>query len=273
MEYFTSVPISEHIIRICDPVAVAMYLVIGEKEAVLIDTGCGFGNLREYVSSLTDKPVTVLLTHGHLDHAAGAADFDRVYMNRRDEEVYRVHSAIDYRRSFYQDIPGIRDIPAREYVRPAQEPFCDLHDGQVFDLGGISVEAVAVPGHTPGSMMMLMPQERTILFGDACGVGVMLFEDWALTVSEYRDSLLSLKEKQEHRYDTVLRNHGTFGSTKGVLDDCIACCGDILAGRDDRVPARVFGQEGFCQAKRVDAHGRRLDGREGNILYRLDKAR
>ena len=37
MEYFTSVPISEHIIRICDPVAVAMYLVIGEKEAVLRD--------------------------------------------------------------------------------------------------------------------------------------------------------------------------------------------------------------------------------------------
>lgn len=90
--------------------------------------------------------------------------------------------------------------------------------------------------------------------------GRYVFEDWALTVSEYRDSLLSLKEKQEHRYDTVLRNHGTFGSTKGVLDDCIVCCGDILAGRDDRVPARVFGQEGFCQAKRVDAHGRRLDG-------------
>ncbi len=273
MEYFTSVPISEHITRICDPAAVAMYLVTGERGAVLMDTGCGFGNLREYVSSLTDKPVTVLLTHGHLDHAAGASNFDRVYMNHRDREVYRIHCDIAYRRSFYRDIPVIGQIPESEYARPAEMPFEDLYDGQVFDLGGISVEAVAVPGHTPGMMMLLMPQERTILFGDACGVGVMLFEDWALSVGEYRKSLLALKESCEGRYDRILRNHGTFVSTKQVLDDCISCCDDILAGRDDHVPVKVFGQEGFYQAKRVDGHGCRLDGREGNILYRSDKAR
>ena len=78
--YFEYQTITEHVKRILLPGDVFAYLAEGEEKAVLIDTGCGLGDLRSYVKSLTDKPITVLLTHGHLDHAPGAVQFEKVYM-------------------------------------------------------------------------------------------------------------------------------------------------------------------------------------------------
>ena len=49
-----------------------MYLVEGTEKAALIDTGYGVGNLKGYIKTLTEKPLIVLITHGHLDHVAGA---------------------------------------------------------------------------------------------------------------------------------------------------------------------------------------------------------
>ena len=48
------------------------YLLIGEERALLIDTGCGAGNLKEAVLKLTQKPLLGALTHRHPDHAGGA---------------------------------------------------------------------------------------------------------------------------------------------------------------------------------------------------------
>ena len=73
MGYFTSEKISDHVTRITNPSVVYSYLVEGDERAVLLDTGCGLGDLKAYVESLTDKPYEVVLTHGHVDHAGGAS--------------------------------------------------------------------------------------------------------------------------------------------------------------------------------------------------------
>lgn len=44
------------------------FLIEGPEKALLIDTGQGVGDLRSCVEMLTDKPVTVVLTHNHADH-------------------------------------------------------------------------------------------------------------------------------------------------------------------------------------------------------------
>ena len=49
LNHFTCEKLSDHVYRIIDALEVATYLVIGEKEACLIDTTPGAGNIKEYV--------------------------------------------------------------------------------------------------------------------------------------------------------------------------------------------------------------------------------
>ena len=53
------------------------YLLCGETEAVLIDTGLGISDLRAIVDSLTRLPLTVLTTHVHWDHIGAHRLFAR----------------------------------------------------------------------------------------------------------------------------------------------------------------------------------------------------
>lgn len=80
--------------------AVYMYLLEGTHEALLIDTGYGSFPLKETVRELTDLPVTVILTHGHLDHIGGSAAFDRVLLHEGDGECYRLHAGKKERELF-----------------------------------------------------------------------------------------------------------------------------------------------------------------------------
>lgn len=75
---FKTEKVTERITRIYAFATELMYLVEGTEKAVLIDTGSGIGSLKACVEQLTDKPVVVLVTHGHVDHAMGAAEIEDV---------------------------------------------------------------------------------------------------------------------------------------------------------------------------------------------------
>ena len=62
------VRINEDIILIDDAGDSTCYLVMGKERALLIDTANGQENLMEIVGELTTLPVTVVNTHGHIDH-------------------------------------------------------------------------------------------------------------------------------------------------------------------------------------------------------------
>ena len=72
---FRTEKVTDRITRIFAHSGELMYLVEGEEKAALLDTGSGIGFFRPLVESLTDKPLIVLITHGHVDHAMGASEF------------------------------------------------------------------------------------------------------------------------------------------------------------------------------------------------------
>jgi len=58
---------------------VISYLIEGEEQALLFDTGNGIGDIAAVVRALTSKPVAVLNSHSHYDHVGGNYAFDKIY--------------------------------------------------------------------------------------------------------------------------------------------------------------------------------------------------
>lgn len=270
MEIFTSEKVTDRIWRIVDCLDNCCYLVVGDDRACLLDTLDGFGNIKEFAQTLTEKPIFVVLTHGHIDHAAGCCFFDEVWLNHRDLILFQQHCSLKFRQENYCNHPKVKDIPITEYNPMYTGVLNDIQDNQEFDLGNCTIQMIAVPGHTQGMMVPLIKEERIIVFGDACGVGVLLFGENSSCVSEYRKSLMHLKEF-EGEYDVILRNHGTFCSPKELLNNVIECCDDILDGKNRDQIVRSHGID-FHIAKPIDNQENRLDGKQGNIKYTLDKA-
>ncbi len=257
--------LSPHITQITDPTGVYLFLVEGQREAMLIDTGVGFAGLKETVDSLTAKPYSVLVTHMHPDHAGGVGVFDRVYLHPADLHLtaeQAVEGRLGYARACMA--PGTEVSEADLIPAPVGKEYLPLSDGQIFDLGGITLEAIHVPGHTPGSVCVLFREEKSILFGDACNANTLIL--WGAPISEYRQSLLRLRTRKVD-FDTVYYSHGPRPQGPGrALEDNIDLCGRILAGTDDAVPTEFLGMQAL-RAAAMGPHWNRLDGGYGNIVY------
>lgn len=258
--------LSQHITQITDPTGVYLFLVEGETGAALIDTGVGFAGLRETVESLTSKPLTVILTHMHPDHAGGAMAFPKVYCHRADWEMAG-ETALESRMGYSAACMAPGTVLTEEDFLPpvtAEKKFLPLEDGYTFDLGGITLEIIHVPGHTPGSCCVLFREERSILFGDACNNNTLLM--WGTDISTYRESLKRLKTFQS-QFDTVYYSHGPRPEGPGTsLEDNIELCGKILAGTDDAIPCDFLGMKAL-RAVAITPDFRRVDGKYGNIVY------
>lgn len=272
MIHFSCEKLGSNLIRILDGSDVCDYLVLGTERAALIDTSYGVGDLKGYVETLTDKPYDVFITHGHVDHASGAEPFETVYMNPADTELYRERCGMEYRRPSITMRGIYPDLEEQDFHSLRTKPFLPLSDGMQFDLGGETIRWVAVPGHTQGTMVPILEKSRIAIFGDACGVGVLLVLPECSTVEAYCESLKHL-QTFELMYDKVLRQHGTMESSKQVLEDNIENCENILKGTDAAEKADFRGKPCLRAAKTDPKTGKRLDGREGNILYFKERIR
>ncbi len=278
MVLFKREKITPAVSRIRSTPDVCMYLVEGNERAALIDTGNGVGDLKGYVEELLmGKPYDVIVTHGHVDHASGADQFDRVYMSELDYELSLSHCTVEHRKSSFsywrEMFPGtMPEFEEEDFIPVRTRPYLPLSDGQEFDLGGITLRMIHTPGHTQGIMVVLDVEERIAFFGDACGVQVLMLAQETTTIEMYQKSLKRLRSFAD-QYDRVLRNHGTCESPCSVLDDNIEVCEKILTGTDDAVPAS-FEDVKCIRAMETDPKSRkRVDGKEGNILYLPEKIR
>jgi len=249
-----------------------MYLVEGDKKAALLDTGSGIGSLKACVHKLTTKPIIVLLTHGHVDHAMGAAEFDEVYMNHVDDYIYLEHGDMSFRTEGLSMLPLESGITEADLIPTAPvENFHDLHAGDVFDLGGVSVEVFDCAGHTKGSVVLLINGENSILLGDACNYFTFMFDNYSTTITEYKKNLQALSlALKDRKIDTVYLSHGDGNGHQDLIEDIISVCSDIQKGKIDDIPFIFQGKDGLI-AKAMDSDMKRVDGGKGNIVYNKNR--
>jgi glyoxylase-like metal-dependent hydrolase (beta-lactamase superfamily II) len=170
------------------------YLVVGDKQGVLIDTGFAMGNIQQYAQTLTDKPVRAAAnTHGHFDHTGGNGWFERAHMGARALEIaktpYPSKAALNYPLVYLVTIVG---------------------DGDIIDLGGRSLEVFEIPAHAPSSIAFLDRKERILFSGDEVDKGVMLYwmqDEPQPTVEQHA---LNMEKLLQHRkeFDFICAGHG-----------------------------------------------------------------
>lgn len=123
---------------ILDDGRVRQFLIVGEKEALLVDTGFEDSGVYESVRAVTELPVRVIMTHGDMDHAGGLKDFGKCYLNEKDWHL----------------------ISDGTELKP-------LNEGDVFECGGYRFETIEIPGHTFGSVAFFEREKRLLLPGDS----------------------------------------------------------------------------------------------------------
>ena len=231
----------------------AVYLLVGRTEALLIDTGCGVCDLKGVIGSLTDKPYRVVISHGHQDHIGGMACFDKVYLNQNDHEMAK---SVDneVRRSFAEAFGKAGGYEVFEYSPETIEDitqfpeFLPLNDGDMFDLGGRVIQAIAIPGHTNGGMSFLDEKNRIIFSGDCCNVNLLA------TDCSVESTLNALRKFQSYsdRFDQNFNGHvgylgsaSCFSQPKTVTDDLIEICERILRNEGEPEPFDFVGHSFF----------------------------
>ena len=178
----------------------------GAGRAVVVDPGpddpTHLDAVLQVVRELGAIVAVTLLTHGHLDHSAGARRF--------------------------HELTG---APVRA-LDPLQRLGSEgLAEGQRITVDGLEVEVVATPGHTSDSLSFLLPADAAVLTGDTVlgrGTTVVAHPDGRL--GDYLESLRRLGSlAREGRIDAVLPGHGP------ALDDATAVIDGYLAHRGQRL--------------------------------------
>jgi glyoxylase-like metal-dependent hydrolase (beta-lactamase superfamily II) len=190
------------------------YLIEGDDRALVIDAGFSPG-LRAVVDDLTDKPLDLLITHAHPDHIVALDEFDGVYMS-------------------HLEIPAYLERYAGRF-RKKPEDFRDITDGMVLDLGNRKLEMMILPGHTPGSVLVLDRANQLLYTSDALGTQTlwMHLPDSA-SLEEYlrhMDRLYAFIEGLDHL--VVLGGHKCMSRmelTKAYIDDVYTAVSQVVSG-------------------------------------------
>jgi len=139
----------------------------GSEETVVVDPGFEPAAVHAVLDAAGKRPVAVLLTHAHLDHAGEAGSF------AGELPVY-VHP---------DDVPAFSDYGAwGGGGGAALDAVADLRtfvDGDVLRFAGLALEVVHTPGHTPGSSCFLIDEEVVLLSGDLVFAGTIGRSDFA----------------------------------------------------------------------------------------------
>jgi len=225
---------------IFDPQGVFCYLVVGSQRALLFDTVYGIGNLEQTVKSITEKPLYVVLGHGHVDHAGGAYQFEEVYLHEADFELCRLHTSRDFRGTVLDGLnksgaPMPVGIDPQAYLEGGTGNLKSLEPNRIFNLGDLNIEVINMEGHTAGSIGLLVQEHKVLLDSDSANTHIWMFLNESLPVSQY---IAMLERVIKLDFDTFFIGHSNVPMPKSFFQKFINAARRISIEKS--VPYNVF---------------------------------
>ena len=171
------------------PVQTNCYFAVNEetKEVLVIDPGAGAGQLADRLRMGDYKPVAILLTHGHFDHAGAA------------EELAKTFQIPIYAHEVEKETLASVELNASWMMRKNETYQADrfVKDEEELELAGFHLRVLHTPGHTVGGCCYYFPYEDVVFSGDtlfAMSVGRTDFAKGSATqlIQGIRDKLMVL---------------------------------------------------------------------------------
>jgi hydroxyacylglutathione hydrolase len=127
------------------------------RAGAVVDPGGDLERIKGAIAEVGMKVEKILLTHGHIDHAAGAADL----RDALGVKIFGPHRA---------DLFLLEGLEAqgRQYGLDAKNVTPDhwLDEGDSVDVAGHNFKVFHCPGHSPGSVVLFNDAQRFALVGD-----------------------------------------------------------------------------------------------------------
>ena len=151
----TAMSIQMYVVSVC---ATNCYFVINDdtREVLIIDPGASAKQLAEKVVESGLKPVAILLTHGHFDHASAVAELSqllgvKVYAHEAERETLETP-----------------DLNLSGWEGKADTYHADVYvkDEQELELAGFKVRVLFTPGHTVGGCCFYFVEQNVVFSGD-----------------------------------------------------------------------------------------------------------
>jgi len=146
------------------------YLILGNKRALLLDTGMGMSDLKKVTDQLTRLPIVVLNSHTHDDHVGDNWEFQTIY--GMDTDFTRQNARGSREDAQAEIAPGQicgslpKGFDPKTYATRPWKISAYIHDGQQLDLGGRTLQVLATPGHTPDAISLFDRAHGLLFTGD-----------------------------------------------------------------------------------------------------------
>lgn len=143
---------------IVGPVCTNCYLLVNHKtgELLVVDPGDQAQLIEKQIEKTGAKPVAILLTHGHFDHAGAAEELADKYQI----SIY-AHEA---ERETLED-PGL-NLCGMIGEHKVYHADIFVKDEEVLNLAGFSIRVFLTPGHTIGGCCYYIADEKILFSGD-----------------------------------------------------------------------------------------------------------
>ncbi len=223
----------------------SIYLSIHAHKAFVIDTGMVDEPLLPVLEAITDKPIECVLTHAHVDHMDHAEAFKQVYVGAKDKQAWkwklRVFSVV-----------GSFALQGKVRCHPVSR-YTSLYEGDILTSGKSGLKVVELPGHTPGSLVLIDESDRIVYTGDSFGKPVWLWILGAQSVEIYqqniRHALKVLAPYADYTYHGghTMHTDWNYPDTQDThlsyqtLIDMDRLCSDILEQRIEPEKTTVMG--------------------------------
>ncbi len=223
---------------------VYMDLMVGSHHALLFDTGYGRGDLRAVVESITKLPLSVVCSHGHIDHACGCAAFGGAMVHPEDMALCREHNVM-------------AGTETGE-LRPVQAHF---------DLGGLELQVIDLPGHTRGSIGLYCRERGLLFVGDAINGFLWLFLPEAAALETY---IQTLHRAAALPFERMVQSHVAGTVPKEKLWDYLDLAEhlDFEAGTLVEAPMGHPGQTRICSRAGIHYDDRESPGHAAIMISR-----